>query len=101
MAGMEPPAFEDNEKSFADLKDRIKRTLAFMATVKPEQIIGQESRKILLPYWNGKHTTAFEYATGYLIPNFFFHVTTAYAILRKNGLTIGKSDYIGGLPLKD
>ena len=101
LAGMEPPVFEDNEKTIAELKVRIEKTLAFIGTVRPEQVVGQEDRMISLPYWGGKHTTAFEYATEYLLPNFFFHVATAYAILRKNGVDIGKNDYIGYLPLKD
>lgn len=101
LAGMEPPVFEDNEKTIAELKARIERTLAFMEKVVPEHVVDHEDRKISLPYWGGKHTTAFEYATEYLLPNFFFHVTTAYAILRKNGVDIGKNDYIGALPLKD
>jgi hypothetical protein len=100
LAGIEPPKFEDVEKTIPELKARIDKTIAFIDTVKPEQIVGQEERRISLPYWDGKSTSAFEYATEYLIPNFYFHVTTAYAILRKNGVVIGKSDYTGPLPLK-
>lgn len=101
LAEVEIPTFEDDERTIADLKARIAKTLAFLETITPEQVVGKESVKILLPYWNGKHTTGFEYVTEYLLPNFYFHVTTAYSILRKNGVDIGKSDYIGGLPLKD
>ena len=101
LAEVEIPAFEDNEKTVAELKARIEKTLAFLTTIKPEQLIGKENIKVTLPYWSGKHTTGFEYVTEYLLPNFFFHITTAYAILRKNGVPLGKSDYIGGLPLKD
>ncbi|MBI5457995.1 DUF1993 domain-containing protein [Candidatus Kaiserbacteria bacterium] len=100
LAEVEIPAFEDNEKTIAELQARIEKTLAFLKTIKPEQVIGKEAIQVSLPYWDGKHTTAFEYVTEYLLPNFFFHVTTAYAILRKNGVPLGKSDYIGGLPLK-
>lgn len=101
LAEIEAPKFEDNEKTVAELKTRIEKTLAFLGTVKPEQLIGKEDIKISLPYFAGKYFTGFEYATEYLLPNFFFHVTTAYAILRKNGVDIGKADFIGGLPLKD
>lgn len=101
LAEIEMPKFEDTEQSVAELKGLIKKTIGFMETIKPEQIIGKESIKIVLPYWHGKHMTGFEYATEYLLPNFYFHVTTAYAILRKNGVDLGKGDYIGGLPLKD
>ncbi len=98
LVGIEAPKFEDNEKTVPELKARIDKTLAFMKTIKPEQIIGQEARKVSLPYWEGKEMTAFGYATEYLMPNFYFHIVTAYAILRKNGVGLGKMDYIGSLP---
>lgn len=101
IAGIEPPKFEDNEKTVAELKARIDKTVAFLKTIKPEQIIGQEARNISLPYWNGKHMSAFDYTTNYLLPNFYFHVTTAYDILRSNGVNIGKSDYTGPMPFTD
>ena len=101
LAEVEVPKHEDNEKTFDELVERIDKTLAFVATIKPEQIIGKEDIKINLSYWKDKHLTGFEYATEYVLPNFYFHLTTAYAILRKNGVDIGKDDYMGGLPLKD
>lgn len=101
LAEIEAPKFEDNEKSVAELKTRVEKTLAFLDTVKPEQVIGKEGIQVMLPYWTDKYMTGFDYATEYLMPNFFFHFTTAYAILRKNGIDIGKGDYMGGLPLKD
>ncbi len=100
LAEVEIPAFEDNEKTIPELQARIEKTLAFLKTIKPEQVIGKEDIKISLPYWDGKSLTGFEYATQYLMPNFYFHVVTAYDILRKNGVPLGKSDYIGGLSLK-
>ncbi len=101
LAGIEIPKFEDNEKTVAELKARIDKTIAFVKTIKPEQIIGKDGIDISLPYWGGKHLTGFDYVTEYLMPNFYFHVTTAYAILRMNGVDIGKADYMGELPLKD
>ncbi|HVM73455.1 MAG TPA: DUF1993 domain-containing protein [Candidatus Paceibacterota bacterium] len=101
LAQVEAPKFEDDEKTVAELKARIDKTIAFVKTIKPEQVIGNEAIKISLPYWKGKHTTGFEYATEYLMPNFYFHVTTAYSILRKNGVNLGKEDYLIDLPLKD
>ena len=101
IAGIEPPKFEDTEKTVADLKARIDKTIEFLKTIKPEQIIGQEARKIVLPFWKDKEMTAFGYVTGYLIPNFYFHVATAYSILRTNGVQIGKADYIGPMPFID
>ena len=101
IAGIEAPKMEDAEKTVAELQARIEKTLAFLKTIKPEQLIGREEAKVSLPHWNGKSLTGFEYATEYLMPNFYFHLVTAYSILRKNGVDVGKDDYIGGLPLKD
>ena len=101
LAEIEIPKFEDNEKTVAELKARIAKTVAFLETIKPEQIIGKEAITVTLPYWMGKHMSGFEYVTEYLLPNFYFHVATAYSILRMNGVAVGKSDYMGELPLKD
>ena len=101
LAGTDIPKFEDNEKTAEELKARIDKTIVFLKTIKPEQVIGKESAKISLPYFKDKYFTGFEYVTEYLMPNFYFHITTAYAILRKNGVYIGKADFIGGLSLKD
>lgn len=101
LAEVEIPKHEDTEKTFSELKARIEKTVAFLETIKPEQIIGKEAIKVTLPYWMGKHMTGFEYVTESLLPNFYFHVATAYSILRMNGVNIGKSDYMGTLPLKD
>ena len=97
MAGQEPPKFEDNEASFADLKARIAKTIAFLDGLQPAQIDGSEDREIAMPV--GGQTLKFkgvDYLLGFGLPNFYFHVTTAYAILRHNGLEIGKRDFIGG-----
>lgn len=101
LAGIDIPVFEDNEKTLEELKVRLEKTIQILEQVKPEQIIGKEDVKVTLPYFPNQYLTGFEYVTEYLIPNFYFHVTTAYAILRKNGVNVGKSDYIGGLPLKN
>lgn len=101
LAEIEIPAYEDTEKTVPELKARIEKTIAFLKTVEPEQIIGKEGIKVSLPYFQTKFITGFEYATEYLLPNFYFHFVTAYSILRKNGVDIGKKDYINGLPLKD
>jgi hypothetical protein len=100
LAEIEMPKFEDTEKTLEELRARIDKTVKFLKTIKPEQIIGKEGIEVSLPYWGGKKTSAFEYVTEYLIPNFYFHVATAYSIMRKNGVQLGKDDYIGGLPLK-
>jgi hypothetical protein len=98
LAGVEAPPYEDNEASFDDLKSRIDKTIAFIKTIKPEQIDGSETREIKLKMGGTEKTLSGQ--TYYLhnaLPNFFFHVTTAYAILRHCGVEIGKGDFIGQL----
>jgi uncharacterized protein len=101
VAGIEDPAFEDTEATPEELKARIEKTAAFLKTIRPEQMIGKEDAPIAIYYLPGKHLPAFEYVTASALPNFYFHVVTAYSILRKNGVAIGKSDYIGSLPYQD
>ena len=96
LAGMEPPKFDDKETSFADLKQRIANTLAFLDSLQPAQIDGSDEREIALPM--GGQTIKLngaDFLFGLGLPNFFFHVTSAYAILRHNGLEIGKRDFLG------
>lgn len=105
LSKQEPPSMPDVEKTADELKARIRKTVEFMKTVTPESVVGNEEIVITMPsyykkQYGGEHLTGYEYATQYALPNFFFHVTTAYAILRKNGVPIGKSDYLGQLPLK-
>jgi hypothetical protein len=99
LAEVEIPKHEDTEKTVAELKSRIDKTLAFVATIKPEHIIGKESVKITLPFMPDKVMTGFDYATMFLLPNFYFHSTTAYQILRKNGLALSKQDFMGEVPM--
>jgi hypothetical protein len=96
LAGMEPPKYEDNESTFAELVVRIDKTIAFLETVKPEQIDGSEDKTITLSRHD--RTIIFKgmpYLLDYVLPNFYFHVVTAYAILRHNGVEIGKQDFLG------
>jgi len=96
LAGIEPPVYEDNEVSFADLRARIAKTVAFVKSVKPEQIDGSEDREIKLKVGgNDKTFTGQTYLLLNALPNFFFHTTTAYAILRHCGVDVGKKDFIG------
>ena len=91
------PSFADTETTFPELKARIAKTLDFIATVKPEQIDGSEGRDISLKA--GPRELSFkgqDYLLFFALPNFYFHVTTAYAILRHNGVPIGKLDFLGG-----
>lgn len=97
LAGVEIPKHEDTEKTFDELKARIAKTKDFMKTVKPEQIDGSEEKDIVLKL-RGQDVTfkGQVYLLNFAYPNFYFHVTTAYAILRANGVPIGKADYLGG-----
>lgn len=96
------PKFEDTEETFAELQARIDKTLKILEAATPEDFIGAEERKVILTYFSpDKYLTGQEYALEYLIPNFIFHVVTAYDIVRKNRVDIGKADFINGLPFKD
>jgi len=97
LAGVEPPKFEDNETTFAQLQDRIAKTISFANSLKPEQIDGTEAKEIKfsIKEWSFEFIGE-QYLLTWIIPNFYFHVTTAYDILRHQGVEIGKSDYLGG-----
>lgn len=97
LAGIEPPKFEDNETTFAQLQDRIAKTIDFANSLKPAQVDGTEAKEIKFSIreWNFEFVGE-QYLLTWIIPNFYFHVTTAYAILRHNGVEIGKTDYLGG-----
>jgi len=97
LAGITAPAMADTETSFPELQERIAKTIAFLESVKPEQVAGAENREIVLKFPSGEMKfSGRDYVTGFALPNFYFHVTTAYAILRSNGINIGKRDFLGG-----
>jgi hypothetical protein len=96
LAGVEAPVYEDTETTFPQLKARIDKTVAFISGVKPAQIEGAETREITLKLGgNSKTLTGQAYLLHNALPNFFFHATTAYDILRHCGVEIGKGDYLG------
>jgi hypothetical protein len=96
LAGAEPPSYEDNEKTLAELMARIDRTIEFLRTKKAGEVDGSEGREIMRPVRGEPHKfSGVNYLLQYALPNFFFHATTAYAILRHNGVEVGKQDYIG------
>jgi uncharacterized protein len=98
LAGIDSPKFEDNETSFADLRERVRKTLDFIQSVPAAQIDGTETKDVVVPRRDGSITLKGEfYLKHYVLPNFFFHVTTAYALLRHNGVELGKSDYLGAI----
>lgn len=96
LAGIEIPSMPDTETSFAELRERIAKAIAFVESVPADKIDGSEERTVTLPMRDGEVTfTGQSFLLGFVLPNLFFHVTTAYAILRHNGVELGKMDYIG------
>ena len=99
MVGVEVPSYEDNEATMADFKARIAKTITYINTITPEQFEGSETRAISIPMRDG---TKREYVGApYLhhmgLPNFYFHLTSCYAVLRHNGVQVGKKDFIGSV----
>jgi len=101
LCGIEAPVMEDTETTVAELHERIAKTLTFIESITPSHFDGAEKRKVVLKYFPGKHFLAQDYLTQYALPNFFFHMTTAYGLLRSMGVDIGKADYIGHLNLQN
>ena len=97
LAGVEVPKFDDHESTFEQLQERIAKTIAFAKTITPAQLEGSETKEIKfsIKEWNFEFVGD-QYLLTWIIPNFYFHITTAYNILRHNGVQIGKSDYLGG-----
>ncbi|NBV77362.1 DUF1993 domain-containing protein [bacterium] len=101
LTGQEAPKYEDTEATFSELQARIDKTLAYVQSVPESAFAHAAEQKITLPYFPGKFMNGFGYTCEYVLPNFFFHVTTAYAIARMKGVGLGKMDYLNGLPLQD
>jgi hypothetical protein len=97
LAGQEVPSFADTETTIAELKDRVAKTLAFIQTIPDAAFEGAEARTITVKAGPRELTfPASQYLHGYAVPNFYFHMTTCYNILRANGVEIGKVDFLGG-----
>jgi uncharacterized protein len=98
LAGVEIPSFEDTESTFEELQERIAKTLAFIEAIAPRQLEDASQREIQLKLRGRDVTfTAQAYLFTFVLPNFYFHITTAYGILRHNGVELGKADYLGNL----
>jgi hypothetical protein len=96
LAGIEVPKHADTEATLDELKARVVKTLDFIKTIKPEQLQGAQTREIVLQFPQSTlKFTGVSYLTNFVLPNFFFHVTTAYALMRKNGVDLGKRDFLG------
>jgi uncharacterized protein len=102
LAGVEAPRFEDNETTIDQLRERLAKTLAYVKTLDPKQIDGSADREITFPLGptNKGHMKGADYLNHFVLPNFYFHITAAYAILRHCGVDIGKRDFLGAIPMK-
>jgi uncharacterized protein len=98
LAGVEVPKHEDTEVTFAELKARIAKTVDFLKTITPAQLKDAESRAIEIKFPDGSWKfTGASYVTDFVLPNFYFHVGMVYALLRKNGIDVGKGDFLGAI----
>lgn len=101
LAGIEPPKFEDNETTIDQLKERLAKTLAFLKTLDAKAIDVSAEREITFPLGQSKgQMTGADYLDHFVLPNFYFHLTAAYAILRHCGADLGKRDFLGAIPIK-
>ena len=95
LSGVEAPKFEDNEQTLAELQARIKKTIDFVSSVKADKFKGAEDRDIVIPLRDKKlELKGLEYLRNWVLPNFYFHLTAAYSILRHNGVELGKRDFL-------
>lgn len=99
-AGKDAPSHPDTEQTLDEVRARIARVVAYLGEFSAADFDGASARSISLPRWEGKSMTATAYVIEHAMPNFFFHYTTAYAILRHNGVDVGKRDYLGALTFR-
>ncbi|MFM2381470.1 MAG: hypothetical protein RLZZ76_237 [Candidatus Parcubacteria bacterium] len=100
LCGIEAPVMEDTESTVAELHERIAKTIAFLESITKEQFDGAHEREVHVKYFPNMHFVGYDYLTQYALPNFLFHVSIAYALLRAMGADIGKKDYLGPLNLQ-
>jgi hypothetical protein len=101
LAGVEPPKFEDNETTLDQLKERIAKTVAFLKTLDTKAIDASSDREITFPLGPNKgQMKGGDYLNHFVLPNFYFHLTAAYACVRACGVDVGKRDFLGAIPLK-
>ncbi len=101
LAGREAPSHPDDEKTWDELRSRIRSVRDYVQSFQPKDFEGAEERKITLSFWQGKYLTGKDYFFEFARPNFGFHLVHVYAILRHNGVDLGKKDFIPSLPLRD
>ena len=100
LTAKDAPKHDDTEKTLADFKSRIESTISYLSTLNEKDYAEAATRHITQPRWEGQFLTGHDYVLHHAVPNFYFHITTAYAILRHNGVDIGKQDFLGALPFK-
>ena len=101
LSGQKAPSHPDTEKTIGELRARIRTCVDYLESVKPSAYAGAADRRVAPPWLQGKWFRGADYLAQVAVPNFYFHVTTAYAILRHNGVDLGKTDFIGPLPVQD
>lgn len=94
------PKHADDETTLAQLQQRISDTMAYLASFTEADFSQAATEKVSQPRWEGKYLTGYEFLIQHVVPNLYFHITTAYAILRHNGVDVGKKDYLGAMPYK-
>jgi hypothetical protein len=99
-AGKETPSHADDQKTIADLRARVQTVMTYLDTFKAADFDGANDRMISLPRWEGKKMSALEYVLQHAQPNFFFHATSTYLLLRHNGVDVGKKDFLGALEFR-
>lgn len=100
LTGKDAPINEDKEMTLLELKVRIDQTLSYLHSFSASDFNGAEEKRISHPRWDGKYLFGTEFVMQHALPNIYFHITTAYSILRHNGVDIGKKDYLGEMPFK-
>lgn len=100
LCGKEAPSHADTETTLTELQARIKKVQDYLGGFTPADFSGAEERHVSQPRWEGKYLTGLEFAIQHSLPNLYFHITTAYSILRHNGVDLGKKDFLGNMPLK-
>jgi hypothetical protein len=101
LTGEEPPKHPDTEQTLEEIRARVQTCLAYVESKKPEQFAGAEAKLLILPFLQGKGILGADYVRELVLPNFYFHVSMVYGILRHNGVDLGKLDFLGSLSLKD
>lgn len=100
LTGKTAPVHDDNLTSWKDLRTRIEDTIQYLGTLTAADFKGADDKQITTPRWEGKWLTGLEYTQQHALPNLYFHITTAYSILRANGVEVGKKDFLGEMPYK-